>query len=69
MLHEWCWQRPIVTQLRRIRGGERVETHRTPDGAWAGETWRVPIACVVPHNLRVVRLPEAQRVQRAARAR
>jgi hypothetical protein len=46
----WTGQRPMVTRLAKIRGAERLEVHRTAGGEWAGETWRVPLAAVLPRN-------------------
>ncbi len=65
----WTAQRPMVTRLQRIRGAERAEVHRTDAGAWTGETWRVPVAAVLPRNPRVLRLSEAEKAQRASRLR
>jgi hypothetical protein len=56
-------QRPMVTRLRRIRGAERVEIHRTTTGLWTGETWQVPVACVLPRNARHRMLTDAQRAE------
>ena len=61
--------RPMTTRLRRIRGAERVEVHRTEAGVWTGETWRVPVAYVLPHNVRVVRMSETERAVLAERGR
>lgn len=59
----------MVARLKRIRGTERVEIHRTAGGDWAGEAWRVPVAAVLPRNPRVLRLSEARRGHRAEIAR
>jgi hypothetical protein len=58
-------QRATVTRLRRLQGARRVDVQRTNGGLWLGETWEVPIACVVLRN--PPRLSEAQR--RALRER
>ncbi len=52
-------QRPMVTRLRRLQGAKRVDVQRTKGGLWLGETWEVPVACVVLRN--PPRLSEAQR--------
>ena len=65
----WTAQRPIVTRLQRIRGAERVEVHRTDGGAWTGETWRVPVAAVLPRNPARPTYTEAQRAAMRERGR
>jgi hypothetical protein len=64
----WTAQRRMATRLKRIRGAEQVEVHRTDRGVWTGETWRVPVACVLPRNpRRSAHLTDAQRDARRQR--
>ena len=54
-------QRPMATRLTKIRGAEQVEVHRTDRGEWTGETWKVPVASVLPRNVGKRHLSEDQR--------
>lgn len=65
----WTAQRPMVTRLQKIRGAERATVHRTEGGDWTGETWRVPVASVLPRNAGTRRLSEGQRKAAGERLR
>ena len=62
-------QRPMTTRLAKIRGAEQVEVHRTQAGDWTGETWKVPLASVLPRNIGKRQLSEEQRKELGDRLR
>jgi len=62
----------MASRLKKIRGAEVVEVHTTERGDWTGETWRVPVAAVLPRNTRKGRPmtePQRQALRRAHGAR